>query len=392
MPLVTIGFSQMDTTTTLTYDTESYDFSWSVNRDEIVTLCEDNSALCDIARNVGAIVMTLQKKSPSSAPVSMGHHPSTLINDSTGIVDAYNAAVVEDKLALFSTDFGRFRKESYDYFKRLLEMKPVAVEGVILSTDYGHYASHEDFKNLPGMYMWNYDIKKKLPSFPYWLAKTYTPYAHGKPSQATEVAELPARNSFYNMKEYEIVMCTALLWERKEPLVALEELFDNKTVHSGTLEPASKSGKSDRAWISVDITTNEAMGLVIPVPPFSAKVNFELDVEDMVGEDRIIGEVRGEVSDRPTDVDFLRYARLPQKITRKMAAKFRLQAQHNTESYDRMFSAARKGRGMLPHDKLEKKHKFPRFDIVKTVLAHGPEADLQFGNKLQLWNFLAEDE
>ena len=106
------------------------------------------------------------------------------------------------------------------------------------------------------------------------------------------------------MTEYEIVMCSALLWEREESIVMLTKLFHNTTVHSGTIEPASKSGKSDRAWISADIAIREATGFVIPVPPLTVRVNIELDVDDMVGEDRIIGEVKGEVSDKATEADF----------------------------------------------------------------------------------------
>ncbi|MCJ1394725.1 hypothetical protein MMC18_007605 [Xylographa bjoerkii] len=371
-PVVTIGFNQLDTTTTLSYDTQNYEFSWSNEPAAVKNICDNHSALCEIAHKSGAIVVALKKKRASSAPVSMGHHPDRLVNDSTGIVDAYHAAAGEEKLAIFRITTP-VRAKVCDYFKQLQEMKSVAVEGAIQSTDYWHYASQEDFKDKPGMYMWDFALKKNLPVFPYWLATKWSAPARGQPSQATEVAELPSRNYFHDMKEYEIVMCSALLWKRKESIVALERLFDNRTVHSGTIEPASKSGRSDRAWISVDITMNEAMGLIIPVPPLSVKVNIELDVEDMVGEDRIIGEVRGEVSDRPTDADFLIYAKLPQRISRGY-------------------------RGRWPPGSAFRPNITPTPLIgcstprARQYWPTAQEADLKFGTKVQLWNFLREDE
>ncbi|MCJ1420246.1 hypothetical protein MMC32_006603 [Xylographa parallela] len=51
-------------------------------------------------------------------------------------------------------------------------------------------------------------------------------------------------------------MCSALLWERQESILILKKLFDNTTVHSGTIEPAFKSGRSDRVWISGDTILN----------------------------------------------------------------------------------------------------------------------------------------
>ena len=124
------------------------------------------------------------------------------------------------------------------------------------------------------------------------------------------------------MKEYKIVVCSALLSECKKPKAMLMKLFDNKTVHCGTIEPATKSVNASQAWINVDIMVNEAMGFIIPVPPLSVKINIEFDFADIIREDRIIGEIKGEVSDRPTDVDFLIYVMLLDLTNKKLAAKF----------------------------------------------------------------------
>ncbi|MCJ1382153.1 hypothetical protein MMC17_005265 [Xylographa soralifera] len=280
-------------------------------------------AFCEIARKSGGVVRALRKKTASSAPVPMGCHPGRLIDDGTGIVDAYTAASQQD-VAIF-------RLKRPDIIKQLEEMKTVSVEG----------AGQEFFKNQPGMYMWNFLMKQKVPTFPYKLAIQWTSFPR-QPNRATKVAELPAKNSFQNMKEYEIVMCSALL-----------------------------------SSLGVDITMNKGSGFVIPV-------NFR--------EDRIIGEIKGEVSDRPTQADFLIYARLPMSIDKKMVANFRLQAQVSTVSCDRMFGATRKVGGMPPNDKLKQKHKFQRFDLVKTLLAHGPEADFIFGSKIQFKNFMKDEE
>ena len=71
-----------------------------------------------------------------------------------------------------------------------------------------------------------------------------------------------------------------------------------------------------------------------------------------------------------------------------MVAKFRLQAEISTVSVDRMFAAVRSVGGMLPNDKLKLKLKFPRLDLVETLLAHQAEADSEFGNIFQLRNFI----
>ncbi|MCJ1296954.1 hypothetical protein MMC34_008523, partial [Xylographa carneopallida] len=219
LPAVGIAFTQSRTTTVLWFIMDDYDFTWSNDPEAIKKLCEELPAICELVREDNSVIIALRKKNEPARSIPMGSNPGRFIDDGTGIVDAYNAALKEQELAIFRV-----------------------------------MASGESFR----------------------------------------VAELPAKNFSFDMKEYKIVVCSALLSECKKPKAMLMKLFDNKTVHCGTIEPATKSVNASQAWINVDIMVNEAMGFIIPVPPLSVKINIEFDFADIIREDRIIGEIKGD--------------------------------------------------------------------------------------------------
>ena len=144
LPAVGIAFTQSRTTTVLWFIMDDYDFTWSNDPEAIKKLCEELPAICELVREDNSVIIALRKKNEPARSIPMGSNPGRFIDDGTGIVDAYNAALKEQELAIFrvmaSGESFRVRR-AYDYFKQLEELRSVSVEAAIQTASYWQYAS-----------------------------------------------------------------------------------------------------------------------------------------------------------------------------------------------------------------------------------------------------------
>ena len=201
---------------------------------------------------------------------------------------------------------------------------------------------------------------------------------------ATRVISTESKDRFHDRHDVEATWIPAVLWEKKEIVDALARLFNEATVHSGKLVH-THGGKA--AYIHVQLNVEDENTKVLPPSATPVKVQWWNKAQDAA----MGRECSGYVVDQPTDSDFVILIRLWERGSRTQWMHFTLKARVDTVPLDRMKTAISKVVSRHPVE-LPADDECGSFDLMKTVLAHGPEADPHFGEMIRIMHLVPAEE
>ena len=401
MPLVNVVLRNGKTgLTVLAYDNDSYIYDYVVESNQVASFGElDPELLSQIQAKPKLVVWLRPKRDYDSNgdpthPVVKGHHPSRLRSEGNSEAwDAFQLLIAGGDVAILRDHFESSRRLC-EYYHKLIEMRSVSIAGTgaVKATDYWHYAAQPLYQDVAGHRQTRYHDEGTAPAFPYWMATRVggivdpdTRKVFG--NQAIEVVDLPAKLSFHNTKEYEILWGAALLWSGIYATKTLRTALNGKVVHGGRVVPA-RMNQSTHGWVHVDLTLQDEFDRVRPEAPLTVKVKFwNREKNCPLNGNTLIAEV----TDYITDSDFVMLMKLENKTEPQNYRYFTIEADIITVPEVRMMEAVSSVASLVPREDPES-DTCGRLSVKDIILAHGPEVDRVHGTKVRILNLIPAEQ
>ncbi|MCJ1361384.1 hypothetical protein MMC16_000483 [Acarospora aff. strigata] len=262
-------------------------------------------------------------------------------------------------------------KEVFNFYHQIQVAREELVPTGMPASDYWYYTNERDYSMFEGERLSALDEPPfRTPRFPYWMATKVDAYNDRRGDIPIEWGYYPAKDTFHNMHEYEIVMGVATRAERQQATSILGKLFSERIAHTARFDRVSRN-RQNIANIHIDLNTQDEKQKVIPPTGTSIDLAY---VRDNLETDQKFSW-RGKVVDMPTTSDFVILAEAKSKnrwseITRKVA----LEAIDDSTSINRMIQGLQDA-VKFRAEPLPEGDRCGRFDLQDTLLAHGLRFD-----------------
>ena len=377
LPLVKVMVDQGEYHVELQYNHDDYAFSHTFDEIHVRDFAWATSGLNLGRTGLQKYLIRLDRLHGSGCPVVLGNHPSSFGNDHYKMLEHL---VTDTRLTFIRERHDDGVAAVLKYYEALLSMR---------LTEYGP-TNHWYFTNMPG-YKHQPGLRfdgKSTPDLPLWLGRETVNVRDPKTGLwlgrvTGKVTALEAKDRYHNLQAVECTIVPALLWERANISKTLGLMFNNEIVHSGKAVPS----QTGALLLHVELNVEDENMRVKPPTPTPVQVQW-WDRQRNVA---VGGRSDGIVVDQPTDSDFVILVRSSERANRTQWRHFTLEAKVDMLSLDRMITAVSAVVQRKPAT-LPEGDECGSFDLHKTMLAHGPEVDPNYGEMVYFMNLVPREE